>query len=76
MGKIFIVSICHSTICYSRREKDIPDSPKLEYSHYDVQLKIIPNEQYIEVAGKLRFLVMDDSLDELSFNLHNKMELK
>ena len=44
----------------------------LEYSHYNIQLKIIPDEQFIKVTGSLKFLVMKDSLDELSFNLHKK----
>lgn len=47
----------------------------LEYSHYDIQLKIIPDEQFIKVTGSLKFLVMEDSLDELSFNLHKKLEI-
>jgi len=47
----------------------------LEYSHYDIQLKIIPDEQFIKVTGNLKFLVMEDSLNELSFNLHKKLEI-
>jgi hypothetical protein len=47
----------------------------LEYSHYDIQLKIIPDEQFIKVTGSLKFLVMKDSLDELSLNLHKKLEI-
>ncbi len=46
---------------------------KLKYSHYDIQLKIIPEEQFIKVTGSLKFLVNRDSLDELSFNLHKKL---
>ena len=44
----------------------------LKYSHYDIQLKIIPDEQFIKVAGSLKYLVTKDSLDELSLNLHKK----
>jgi hypothetical protein len=50
-----------------------PDSAKLEYSHYDIQLKIVPAEQFIKVSGSLKYLVTKDSLDELSFNLHKKL---
>jgi hypothetical protein len=46
-----------------------------EYSHYDIQLKIIPDKQFIKVSGGLKFLVMEDGLDELTFNLHKKMEI-
>lgn len=46
-----------------------------KYSHYDIQLKIIPDEQFLKVTGGLKFLVMEDSLDELSFNLHKKLEI-
>jgi hypothetical protein len=48
-------------------------SDKSEYSHYDVQLKIIPEEQFIKVSGSLKYLIKQDSLDELSFNLHKKL---
>ncbi len=50
-------------------------SDNLEYSHYDIQLKIIPDEQFVEVTGNLKYLVMEDSLDELSFNLHKKLAI-
>jgi hypothetical protein len=50
-----------------------PSLFKLEYSHYDIQLKIIPAEQFIRVSGSLKYLVMKDSLDELSFNLHKEL---
>jgi len=49
-----------------------PDLHKLDYSHYDIQLKIIPAEQFIKVSGSLKYMVKQDSLDELSFNLHKK----
>ena len=48
------------------------DLNNLNYSHYDIQLKIIPDEQFIKVAGSLKYLVTKDSLDELSLNLHKK----
>ena len=50
-------------------------SDNSEYSHYDIQLKIIPEEQFIKVTGTLQFLVMQDSLDELSFNLHKSLKI-
>ena len=31
-----------------------PDLHKLEHSHYDIQLKIIPAEQFIQVSGSLK----------------------
>ena len=43
---------------------------KLEYSHYDVQLQIVPSDQFIKVSGSLKYLINQDSLDEISFNLH------
>jgi hypothetical protein len=52
-----------------------PALSKLEYSHYDIQLKIIPAGQFIKVSGSLKYLVTRDSLDELSFNLHKKLVL-
>jgi hypothetical protein len=52
-----------------------PVLSKLEYSHYDIQLKIIPADQFIKVSGSLKYLVTKDSLDELSFNLHKKLVL-
>ncbi len=52
--------------------KNDPGLHNLKYSHYDVQLKIIPEEQFIKVAGSLKYLVQKDSLDELSLNLHKK----
>jgi hypothetical protein len=52
--------------------KNDPDLHNLKYSHYDIQLKIIPEEQFIKVAGSLKYLVTEDSLDELSLNLHKK----
>ncbi|MEJ2628162.1 MAG: hypothetical protein P8078_06375, partial [bacterium] len=55
--------------------KNNTDLDNLEYSHYDIQLKIIPDEQFIKVTGNLKFLVMEDSLNELSFNLHKKLEI-
>ncbi|MFC2086517.1 M1 family aminopeptidase, partial [Bacteroidota bacterium] len=43
-----------------------------KYSHYDIQLKIDPDEQFISVTGNLKYLVGQDSLDVLSFNLHEQ----
>ena len=48
------------------------DLNNIKYSHYDIQLKIDPDEQFIKVVGNLKFLVEKDSLDVLSFNLHKK----
>ena len=47
----------------------------IEYSHYDIQLTIDPVEQSIKVIGSLNFLVEQDSLDVLSFNLHEQFEV-
>jgi hypothetical protein len=44
----------------------------LEYSHYEIQLKINPGEQFIKVNGSLKLLIEKDSVDELSFNLHEQ----
>jgi len=48
----------------------------LEYSHYDIQLSINPDEQFIKVNGSLKLLIEKDSVDELSFNLHEQLEIK
>jgi hypothetical protein len=35
----------------------------LEYSHYEIQLKINPGEQFIKVNGSLKLLIEKDSVD-------------
>ncbi len=56
--------------CYENKsDKNINN---LKYSHYDVQLKIDPDEQFIKVIGNLKFLIDKDSMDVFSFNLHNQ----
>lgn len=48
---------------------------KLEYSYYDIQLKLIPEKQFIGVDGSLKYLVNEDSLQKLTFNLHKNFEI-
>jgi hypothetical protein len=45
----------------------------LNYSHYDIHLKILPEKQFIKVSGKLKYLVTKDSLNEFVFRLHRNM---
>lgn len=48
---------------------------KLEYSYYDIQLKIIPQLHYISVEGSLKYLVIEDSLQQLMFKLHKNLKI-
>ena len=73
MKKHLFYLIAIAFFVVSSENKGSPNLDELEYSHYDVQLKIIPEEQFIKVSGSLKYLVRQDSLDELSFNLHKKM---
>ena len=48
---------------------------ELEYSHYDIQLEIDPDEQFISVNGNLKLLIDKDSVSELSFTLHEQLAI-
>lgn len=50
-----------------------PNQP--EYPHYDIHLKIIPEQQFIHVDGSLKYVVNEDSLQKVSFNLHKNLEI-
>ena len=52
--------------------KSINGSINAKYAHYDIQLNIDPDEQFIKVIGKLKYMVETDSLDVLSFKLHEQ----
>jgi len=45
----------------------------IKYSHYDIQLYVDPDDQFIKVKGNLKYLVETDSLDVLSFKLHEQL---
>ncbi len=55
--------------------KTIKGIDSIKYSHYDIQLIIEPDEQFIKVIGSLKMPIEKDSLDELSFNLHKQFTI-
>jgi len=46
-----------------------------KYSHYNIELSIDPEGQFIKANGNIKYLVEKDSLDSLSFNLHKRMNI-
>ena len=66
----YIFTILLFVACNENKSKNSLDN--LKYSHYDIQLKIDPNEQFIKVTGSLKLLIEKDSLDQLSFYLHKQ----
>lgn len=50
-------------------------SDNSECSHYNVQLKIIPEKQYIEVEGSLKYIVRKNNAREISFYLHRNLAI-
>ena len=66
----YIFTILLFVACNENKSKNSLDN--LKYSHYDIQLKIDPNEQFIKVTGSLKLLIGKDSLDQLSFYLHKQ----
>ncbi|MEZ5070693.1 MAG: M1 family aminopeptidase [Bacteroidales bacterium] len=42
-------------------------------SHYDIQVQIDPEQQFIRASGRLHYRIPEDSLDEVSFKLHRAL---
>jgi len=51
------------------------DLDNIKYSHYDIQLTIDPDEQFIKVTGSLKYLVDEDSISVFSLNLHEQFKI-
>lgn len=48
---------------------------QLEYSHYNIRLELIPEQQFIRVDGSLKYVVNEDSVQQLTFHLHKNFEI-
>jgi hypothetical protein len=55
---------------------EVDEIIELEYSHYDIQLEIDPDGQFISVNGNLKLLIDKDSVSELSFTLHEQLVIE
>jgi hypothetical protein len=72
---LYLSIIVFFIACADHDRNGKQSSRKLEYSHYNVQLQIVPAQQFIKVSGSLKYLINQDSLNELSFNLHKNFEI-
>ena len=68
---IFYLLAISFFVCCNENKSNF-SSDNINYSHYDIQLKIDPDDQFIKVIGSLKLLIDEDSLDFLSFNLHKQ----
>jgi len=47
----------------------------IKYSHYNIELSIDPEGQFIKANGSIKYIIEKDSLDTLSFKLHKRMNI-
>ena len=47
----------------------------LDKSHYDIQLEISPEKQFIKVSGQLKYRLKKDNPEKISFKLHKSLKL-
>jgi aminopeptidase N len=57
------------------KDKSKNSTTNLQFSHYDIQLKIDPASQFISVNGNLKLLIEKDSLDTIQFKLNKQFKI-
>ncbi|SMF49026.1 Aminopeptidase N [Alteromonadaceae bacterium Bs31] len=72
----YFLYICAAIVlsgCTSNISQDTPQ--RLAFSHYDIQLSIDPDKQFIQVRGELKYLVTENKSEKITFKLHKQLKL-